>query len=227
MKIRRYSLLAVLSLTAMLGSVKATTLGYDTDPLGARDGINVGYSLWDVFPGTTSNFTYTNPGESIGGGPTGIFSGALKSDTSGGILLGSNDRMYQNQNPFSFTIQGGTGTGASAIVLQLKFTSPSVGDPAAFFNLALNNTIAPTSVALFGTSVEGANTFNIVTYTWTGLNIPSGGQIKFTIGSAAEHVSLDGMAVDVQAVPEPATWMTLAAGLGFLTLVARRRFARS
>jgi hypothetical protein len=208
----------------MLSSARATTLGYDIDPLGARDGVNIGYSLWDVFPGTTSNFTYTNAGDSSG---SSVFAGALKSDTTGGLLLGSNDRMYQNQNPFSFTIQGGTGTGASAIVLQLKFTSPSVGDPVAFFNLALNNTIAPTSVALFDTSVEGANTFNIVTYTWTGLSIPSGGQIKFTIGSAAEHVSLDGMAVDVQAVPEPATWMSLAAGLGFLTLVARRRFIRS
>ncbi len=208
----------------MSGAANATILGYDLDPLGTRDGVNVGYSLWDAFSGFS--FSFTSPDASSG---TAIFSGKLKSSATDGIVVGGGDALYQGNTtggtvPSAFSIEGGTGTGASAIVMQLKFTPPTIngGDPLSYYSVSLTNVGAPSSISLVGQS-EG---YDIVSYSWTGLNFGSGARVAFSITSPADHVALDGISVDVAPVPEPATWMSLAAGLAFLTLVNRSRLVR-
>jgi hypothetical protein len=88
--------------------------------------------------------------------------------------------------------------------LQLKFTTPSAGSAYSFFTVTLNGNAA-SSVEVQGTSTEGSNTFNILKYTWTGLSVAAGGDLDFAISSAADHSSLDGIALDVAASAAEAT----------------------
>ena len=47
--------------------------------------------------------------------------------------------------------------------------------------------------------------------------------LQFAFASPAAHLSLDQLAVLAAPVPEPATWLSLLAGLGLLGALARRR----
>jgi hypothetical protein len=220
MKTRFCSRLAAASLFVLSGVVHATPLGFDDDPLGSRLGAALGYAFWDSF--SAAAFGYTSPDAGSG---SGVFAGALQSTMAGGVATGGGDRLYAMGNAFDLTINGGTGTGATAIVMQLKFTSPSVGMPEDFFDVSLAGVGVPSSGSLFGTSTEDAGTFNIMTYAWTDLAFTPGSQVKVTISSAADHVSLDGISMDVASVPEPSVVFLLGAAVLFV-VVARGRWRR-
>jgi hypothetical protein len=217
MKIKILTTFAIAVLSGF-GMARATNLGYDSDPLGTT---GVGYAFWDTF--STINFANRNPDSSSGAG---FFTGTLASFNLGGMVLGSGDRLYSGSGPtpnaFDLAISGTAGEGAKTIVLQLKFTSPSVGVPLDFYTISLAGVGAPTSTTLYGTSVE-SQTFNIVKYTWTGLNLSAGSTLDFGITSGADHVSLDGLYLGVSAVPEPHEYALGVCGLLAAVALFRRR----
>ncbi len=81
-----------------------------------------------------------------------------------------------------------------------------------------------------GSVTEGANTFGIYQWTWSGLNITSGSSFEITATSSANHVSLDAARLTntaAAAVPEPSTYALIALGLGVVVIASRARRIRA
>lgn len=209
MKIKRQWLFLTAALVYLsINSLEASTLGLP--------GGSTGYATWDTFSGIS--FSSDVPDASN----TTYYTLTLDSALAGGSTPGSGERIYQagapytpapTQYPYNFTIHGTVNQEFTEFTLAIKYTSPTSGDPEDFFNVTLDGG-APATGMLLGTVTHDSNTFNIVTWTWTGLNYSPTGDNNFSISvtSAGNHVSVDA----IQAVPEPSTYALIGLGLAAL-----------
>ena len=196
------------------GVTTATTVGLPT---------GVVSTVWDTFSGI--NFSNAAPNSS-----SGAVNGTLSSTMAGGAVFGGGDRLYSGtfvtgQDPFSFnlTANGTVNQSFSQLGLVLKLTSPGNGATGALvhFDITLEAAGAAAATAssqsVLSSFTEGANTFYIVKFDWSGLNLQANDAFQFNITSDIGHVSLDAL----QIVPEPTS---AALGLlGTAMLVIRRR----
>jgi len=182
------------------------------------------FATWDVFgnvppgPPPASLFSNLAPNQS----DAALFSATLTSETNG-LLLGSGDRIYEMGNPFDLTINGTAAGSITTLSLQMKFTAPSVGSSADFFSISLTGG-GTAAQAYLGSVTEGANTFSIYQWTWTGLSIPASSSLEISISSPAEHVSVDTIRLTntaAAAVPEPSTYALIVLGLGAVVIASR------
>jgi hypothetical protein len=191
------------------------------------------FATFDVFP--SANFTGAAPTQS----DTGLFTATLDNAFTGGqggVLTGSGDRLYSGvlgpgtPSAFNLTFDGIAAGTISTLSLQLKYTAPSVGAAADFFTVSLTGVGSGGTPAFLGTVTEGANTFSVYQWTWTGLNITSGSSFEITANSFADHVSLDTARVTntaAEAIPEPSTYALIVLGLGAVVIASRARRIRA
>jgi len=214
-------------LACNLPLAQAELVGLDPDPLGSHSDAGVGYAYWDSFPSVT--FADAAPGES----DSDVFSAALISTMAGGMLLTSGDttgnRIYAGTNtgttnPFEFSLTATAVQDIGAAVLQLKTTASLDALTVSLNGLSGTATTVATGIV----NSTGSTTYSDFSWTWTGLDIEFGDTFSFAISSTAGHNVLDVVALDasVASVPEPETWLLLAAGMGFLLIINRRRFSR-
>jgi hypothetical protein len=205
--------------------LRASTVGL-VDPFGSASTSSVGFAHWDLFSSTT--FTADAPDTF----DTDIFSGSLDSAPTGiappAGIYGSGQRFYVHSGAYGFTFNLTAADTIQQLSLQLKFTAPSV--PAlTFFNVGTSFSGATLATSSNGSVTEGTNTFQLVQYTWTGLNLGAGTNFTLTASSTENEgfTSLDGARVDATTapIPEPATFGALAgvAILGWAALQRRRR----
>lgn len=188
------------------------------------------FATWDTFP--SASFTGNTPSQSA----TGLFTATLDNTFTGGgggELAGAGDRIYSGKfgpgapSSFNLVVDGTANSLINTLSLQLKFTSPGSGTAASFFSVSLTGTGSGSQLFL-GAVTEGANTFNIYQWTWTGLNIPTSSTFEITATSPADHVSLDTVRVtDTAAVPEPSTYALMGLGLCLVVWHVRRRALRA
>lgn len=183
-------------------------------------GLDVGtgsYAIWDNF--SANNFTGETPDSSN----TGAFSSTLALTSSAMLLGGADNRVYGNAGTIDFTLSNVATTGIGTLALQLKFTSPAFTTAANLFTVNLTGVGAGTQ-AFLGTVTEGANTFNIYQWSWTGLSIAPSSSFEITAHASADHCSVDTVAIsDAIAVPEPSTYALMALGALALVLKVSRK----
>lgn len=235
----------------MLGGIaQATTLGINLDPAGSawdRGDTGSGYAQWDNF----SAFTFANdlPGSSSGitsaaltqsGSMTQTGQGAGLYNVLQSVPAASNgDVIFAGGNALNFSITGSTGFAIKGITLQIKRAISQGGFAANFTpTISINGggaiafNYAVTTTGSGDTSSDGG-LWSVTTFYWDASLVSNADVGNFTVSFPSTVMSrgVDTIALDVgsvapQAVPEPATWVTLGIGLGFVLLVSRRRFVR-
>jgi hypothetical protein len=207
------------ALLALAPAARASTLGL-VDPYGSPAVTGVGSAYWDTFP----SVAYT--GDTPDSADNDVFTGTLSSTSAGNPpagVYGTGTRIYIHDGQFNFSSSLSATASIQSLTLQLKFTNP--GAPltvADLFTVSASFGGTP-SFATHGTVTEGANTFNIVTYTWSGLSLASGDLFTVSAVSQANAFStIDGLRLDAAAIPEPASAAALL-GLGALAFPALRR----
>lgn len=233
---KRLSVFASIALLSFAGAVKATTIGMDhSNPIGEQETTEVGYVYWDSFvdqnPDAGVTLTDETPDYSNGRNITdAVLSGSL---SGGGSVTGSGDRIYNGSGAssvaFDLTIEGTLTADIQTISLQLKMSTPDVStglNRLTFFTVTLNGMTASAVVETNSNTGEviSGQTYGVVTYYWTGLNLAANSDFTFLLSSPSlGHVSLDGVRVDASTVPEPSTYAMMALGLGMVFFVVRRR----
>lgn len=187
------------------------------------------HALWDTFADENTEAGVTITDAAPGSADTAAFTASLSATlTGGGMVTGSDDRIYNGAGPlsvaFDLTIDGTAGNEIDTLYLWLKFTlpDPSSGlDRTTFFSPTLNGVAATATQINAGTGeATGGQEMGVVQYVWTGLNLESGEAFSFSITSPASgHVSLD--AIQIATVPEPTAMALL--GIGGLAMLSRRR----
>lgn len=188
------------------GAASASTIGLP--------GTTSVYTTWDTFP--SASFA----GDAADTDST-TFTSSLSFSTSpaSAILTGGGQRLYTNENASLFTVAGTSTVAITDLQITLKFTAPGTGTAADFFTVALGG-VGSGTLGYLGSSVEGANTFQIYEWTWSNLNIAAGQNFSITAAGLPDHVSID--AVQVGSVPEASTSILGALAAGAM-LVRRRR----
>lgn len=204
------ALSAVLSSTALAAGAR-----WDT-PLAGSDGSGASAATpwstgsvaaeWNVFDSTTTDSTPDIAG-----------SGSLSQlNPAAGSFLTGTGNLYSAGGAATFsatldTVLNGTWT----VWLRTATQGTSLDSVATLNGVAADKSVSY-SAALggFGGSEEEAY------WRWTVTDVSS---LQFSFGSSAAHTSLDQLAVLAAPVPEPSAWLSLAAGLGLLGALARRR----
>lgn len=202
----------------------AMALGYVTSAnatvLGLPDP-NYG-TLWDTF----SSVTFS---DATGTGSNPFMAATLSSTSGSGSITGGGDRLYSGNGgstaAVGLTISGTASVELDSITVYLKYTAASNGQVLNYFTVTLDGqngtqfSLGPTTEVVTGQNM------NIVSVTWTGLDIDPNEAFSISISRPAAgpgqpgHVSIDA----VQVVPEPTTGALIAAGLGLAALSRRRR----
>lgn len=204
------ALSAVLSSTALAAGARWDTSLAGSDGSGASAATpwatgNVA-AEWNVFDSTTTDSTPDIAG-----------SGSLSQlNPAAGSFLTGTGNLYSAGGAATFsatldTVLNGTWT----VWLRTATQGTSLDSVATLNGVAADRTVSY-SAALggFGGSEEEAY------WRWTVTDVSS---LQFSFGSSAAHTSLDQLAVLAAPVPEPSAWLSLAAGLGLLGALARRR----
>jgi len=189
---------------------------------GLPDTTGTSFSTWDTF--TSGAFT----GAAAGASDTGLFSATLDSASGGQVLNPA--RLYSGApttfapTAFNLTLNGTAAGPITTLSLIMKFTSPGSVAASDFFNIALTGVGAANTQLFLGSITEGANTFNIFQWTWTGLNIAASSNFAITAISTVDHASLDTIRLsDTAAVPEPSSALLIGLALASATILRRRK----
>ena len=246
------TILATASFLSLAGLAQATTTGINVDPAGTawdRGDAGSAYAQWDTFSG--ANFANDIAGSSfgvllpeldqstvftnfaMGAGLYKVLSGTPSSS------LADNDVLFAGGNGVSFDLSGSTSFAIKGITLQIKRPGSAGGLAASFApTISINGGSAIAFDSVFTTSGSGdtsgdSGAWSVTTWYWAGSLAANAltGSFSVSFGNAGLQRGIDTIALDAgsvapQAVPEPATWLSLAAGLGVLLIVNRRRFVR-
>ncbi|MBU0604016.1 MAG: PEP-CTERM sorting domain-containing protein [Gammaproteobacteria bacterium] len=196
-------------------SAFATSAAWDTPLAGySGDGTSsaapwasgAAYAEWNVFDSASSDATPDIAG-----------SGTLSQTSPGaGAFLTGSGNIYSAGGGAAFSIDLVSSlTGSYDIWLRVATQGTAADSVATLNGIAATKQVSFSAVlGGFGGSEEEAY------WHWT---VSSPLALQFSFGSSEAHMSLDQLAVLAAPVPEPATWLSLAAGLGVIGALARRR----
>jgi hypothetical protein len=150
-------------------------------------------------------------------------SGTL-TETTGTAFLTSGGNVYSFSAPTAFTLStAALGSGTWDVYLRVAGLGTAVNDAATLNGVSATRTI--TYSAALGGAFGGAEEESL--WTWT---LSGGSSLNFAFGASGSSLSLDQVGAYAQqasAVPEPATWAFMGAGLGAMGLMTRRQRARN
>jgi hypothetical protein len=250
MKINVTALCASLVLL-LANASQATSVGY-SDPAWSNDTV-----FWDTFASVPGTFggtvSFANVGMNLSvtaGAPNAPGNGFPGMQLDKGFETAVGDVIYTGGVNTSWSLSGVAASTITTVSFQIKEQSGSDLNVGTYFSPKINGSFDPIEVNIVTGLIEGYTEqpdpenpdqtilvpykYNIITYTWEGLNILAGQSlnINFTgtggTGPTGSHRALDGFRVDTDgtlAVPEPSTWVLL--GLGGLFSVWMIKLRRS
>jgi hypothetical protein len=251
MRVQLRSFFVFASVFASLSSLaQATTIGINIDPAGTawdRGEVGTAFAQWDTFSSTT--FMNDAAGSSFGVvlpelDQSGVFEvtnqgAGLYNVLSSQAAVANGDVIFAGSNAVNFTLTGSTDFAVKGLTLQIKRPS-STGGLAANFSptITFAGGSATAFDSVFTTSGSGdtssdSGAWSVTTWYWSESLASNAVAGDFVVSFAnaglsrgIDTIALDAGSVAPQAVPEPATWASLAGGLAFLLVVNRRRLAR-
>ena len=179
------------------------------------------YAIWDTYSAGTTSFSNLSPSQVTPGISGGL---SLIGSPGGEGFGGAGDLFSLTPGSAMLQVTGMASFPSTSVSLQIKMTTsaPSFFQPSLYFN-ANRHSPASTTVAGTGETYEGQDMY-VITWTWNEF-IPANTYFNFDFETGlAADVFLD--AVAIRAVPEPATWASMAIGLGLLggyRRISRRR----
>ena len=230
-RLRRTALLGLGSLLLHTGA-QAASGQWDSAALGQSGSGASNASPWISNLASGSAYAEWNVilGYPVDNTPDIAGSGTLSELTGGGFATSSGN-IYGLGGPTSFQVDlGGVGSGATStwdVYLRVA-TQGSVALDAATLN-GVTATREVTHNGVLTGGFGGAEQESL--WKWT---LSGSGPWLFDFAASAAHMSLDQVAVyavpsagATPAVPEPATWALMGAGLGAIAVLRRRRSAAS
>lgn len=210
-----------------------------TGPYGSYDSPYVGFAAWEKW--SSGSFINLTPQYT---GASGLLNVTLtqSNDGAGVSTSGSNPGIIDvdgvtyhgrlTTGGYDFNLSGTSAVAFTSLTLQIKHSPFFDADfnPITAFTASLNGMAsAPVQVGPnlgnFSDAI-GLNTSNSVyTYSWSNLNIAENEAFSLQFASGADLTgfgfSVDSIAINVQAIPEPGTWALIALA-GLFVLVFRR-----
>lgn len=194
-----------------------------------------GYALWDMIGAASGTGIFNDYGAEVSN--AGLVNAKLSQTRAltgggGGGPYGAGDAIYTGSVGSTWVIEATTGFAATSLTLQVKFSKPYQQPIEPYFDPVLTfggNSYSATSelvVLPTGEKQQGQDMY-VLTWVFEDLNLSAGTEFRFDFAGAPAHVVVDGMAVGLDAIPEPSTWAAIASGASLLigSQVLRRRRA--
>ena len=144
-------------------------------------------------------------------------------ETTGAAFATGGGNIYSFSLPTEFEASlTALSTASHDVYLRVATLGTAVSDVA-----TLNGLQASRVITFSGAASQGLEEESL--WTWSGVNLLSGGALNFAFKASSSSMSLDQLAlyaaprVSLPAVPEPESWLLMAVGLLALTGLARRR----
>ncbi|MES2706283.1 MAG: PEP-CTERM sorting domain-containing protein [Verrucomicrobiota bacterium] len=186
--------------------------GSQASDVGMTINSGTGFAFWDAFPG--ANFSNDAPDTSAG------LTSPVLGLASGGLLTGSGSRIYDFGSAAAWTAAGSASFGITGFELQVKNYQYSTESLTSLFAPTLNGLAFDSVNVNFVT--EGANTQEIVTWSWSGsLASSPSNAFSVALSEPGAHISIDALAI--RAIPEPSASFLLLGGTAVLAAGRRRR----